>query len=163
MKIISTGAADILMVYDLPADAHSFEIKKTTTGKASQLYYLVNDNIHITNQRLVLLPKGYNYTILGRAGELTKLECKSIVKFVGLPWCAYKDYTTPRNWHSCPVRSFHSLLESQGILLENPYEKPHPLQVLALGTTKYIALDNEWHEAQSKVKYPVVIKAEKIT
>lgn len=157
MEITSTGAAEILLV-EVPDDGHSFEIQDNPVeyGKHVMMLRGIPDYACVYSP---LLPEGYNYTILGRAKELTKLECKSIVKFVGLPWCAYKDYTTPRNWYSGPIKSFHSLLESQGILLENPLGD----QLIHAGRPYVTNKEEiEWGQFQSKVKNPLIIKAEKI-
>jgi len=69
---------------------------------------------------IVRLPEG-KWRIHTITSDITEEQAKGLVKFVGLPFGAYKDYTTTRNWHSSARRSLHSLLRSHGIDLNQKY------------------------------------------
>lgn len=62
----------------------------------------------------IKLPEG-NWQILGLSTELTEEQWSEIVKYVGLPWCAYKDYRSNSNWFSTAKESGLSLLEANQI------------------------------------------------
>lgn len=174
MKIISTGAADILLV-DLIDGSHPINVGHNAEG-----HFLWYKNGHRTYQKRIDIPQVwmYNYTILGRAKELTEEQCHEIVS--SYVETEYPDYGSPYEYvvytdgEDTAKSSFGLFLESQGILLENRYSD--------------FECQNQWcedgyidegynykqrcnycqenrdleEEAQYKVKNPLVIKANKI-
>lgn len=172
MNIISTGAADILLVDDLPTGI-SFLYCEIVTNQSIIPYgkqLCVPDGHYksFPNFKYIDLPKGYNYTILGRAKELTEEQLISIMPedstldFDGEKGC----YTVGDITYFDPEPAFKALLESQGILLENPHEKPDEYWFYKRKDDTQSWGDfysKQWRKAQSKVKNPLVIKAEKIT
>lgn len=87
------------------------------------LYFLLKNGQYES----VIIPQNKNgYEIMGKATELTRQNCADIVKYIGLPWNAYKDYTNNSNWFNNPIQSFKSLLYSLGCYSENPIPVPEP-------------------------------------
>jgi len=182
MKIISTGAADILLVDDMPIGTSILDCEIVTNQSVipygKQLCIPDGHYKSFLNFKYIDLPGGYNYTVLNRVTELTEVQCKSILPDPEIvaeidhvyrieDIHGYKDFTDEENAFECPIDSFKSFLKSQGILLENPME-PVWEQTDANGRPynkhfDYYSYVSAYNEAQSKVKNPLVIKAEKIT
>lgn len=166
MEIISTGAADILLV-EVPDDAHSFEIQDNPVGYGKHVMMLrgIPDYDCVYSP---VLPEDYNYTILGRASDIDENKAKDLMPLVKRVYGAsYYDYMSPDKNNSFyyamdALQSFKSFLESQGIFLENPYSPPIERLQYGGGYAMRQAEIEEYEEAQSKVKIPLVIKAEKV-
>lgn len=173
MKIISTGAADILLL-DLPEGSR--ELKVFNDEKP----YLSFFEGHTTPR--IYLPEGYNYTILDVSDKMTEEQWQSILPNYGgkifdydlKHYNSYPDYEFANHpfeskFFGTAIESGHSLLKSQGILLENPFGDKRPKDCFYAENKNgyrekiYDGFQKKWDEYQSKVKNPLVIKAEKIT
>lgn len=71
----------------------------------------------------ILLPEG-NWRIIGMLSEVTEEQAAHLVKFVGHPWCAYKDYTTDKNWFNTALESLESAILAERYTFINPTPKP---------------------------------------
>jgi len=72
---------------------------------------LCNDETLVT----IKIPSTGNWKILGDSREVTEEQVKEIIPFVGHPWCAYKDYTSNRNWFSTALESYNSMKVMLGL------------------------------------------------
>lgn len=82
-------------------------------------YYKKGDLVYKTAQNVWgkgdhILPEG-NWTLHAVTDSMTEEQAKVLVKFVGLPWCAHKDYESNKNWFKSALEAMPGLLRSHGI------------------------------------------------
>lgn len=77
----------------------------------------------------VKLPTG-RWKIAGNPFDLSRIQCSELVKYQGLPWNAYKDYTNDKNWFNSPIDSFKSMLNHLKVYQVNPYGMGNPIMVI---------------------------------
>lgn len=152
MKILNTGKCEIMLV-DLPERTVSHDVCD------AELEIIFKDEFH-TLKRIVPLPEGYTYTILGRAKELTEEQLRPIMRRPAIQ----PKYGDPYEFIKAKDL-FSDFLKSVGVLLENPYEEPYCEQ--GCRCTEQQVEDcvvhlKRWKEAQQNVKNPLIIKVEKV-
>lgn len=148
-QLIQTSKATILVV-DLPEGAEAW---KNDSYHTNTLWYKSES---MRSPKHINLPDG-EWQLLGKTFELSRLQCAEIVKYVGLPWNAYKDYTTDSNWFNNPVDSFASLLTANGVFKENPISSEKPIAIIGHKGSEKICeailkrFQDQWQEAEQHV------------
>ena len=139
MKEIKTNGITILLV-EVPEDAREFKIE-------NGLLLFKADFIPFG---IVILPQG-QYQILGKSTELSEEQMKEILPIYEGAIRGYRIYTQRPDLLTKDIReSYLSLLEANGIVDRNPFDKS--------GMTFSSEYQNKWQEAQSKVKHYLVLK-----
>jgi len=147
----------VIGVVEVPQDAYDIKIRQNS--EQSDLWY--TQDLSVPNvSNWIELPIGV-WQFLSLSKDITEEIAKTIMPFVGRPWCAYKDYTSNKNWFQSALESFHSWELSEGMVSVNPYgEKPfnsdmyYPASMEIMGK-----INDEWQEAQQQVKnYCILIK-----
>lgn len=157
MKLLNTGITDLLIVPIEEEKAGWYEVRIGQGIAPDVLVY--NHGSLKFGREVVQLPKGYKYTVLGRAKELTEEQVREVIppkdNFGYLDYC----FRGVR-FATSLTESFHSLLKANGILLENPLgEKPYE----TFNHPDWEYKRAKWEEAQSKVSNPLILKAEPLT
>lgn len=163
-KQITTESGIVLLLVEVPDGAS--DLTRPKVGIVD-LYFDMKDGEYES----VVIPQG-NWK--GKHfKEMSEEECAGLVRQYGGKifdydpkyYSSYPDYEFTNHpfeskFFDTAIESGHSLLKSQGILLVNPHE--HPIYKGTMEEELFIHLESEYDEAQSKVKNPLVIKAEKI-
>jgi len=108
------------------------ETKTIETGRATLLAVnmeyvpMINGEIIYHKLSKMVYDAGFqdiDYTIIALSTEITEEQARGLVPFIGLPWCAYKDYTTNKNWYRTAKESFNSFMKANQCYSTNPYKE----------------------------------------
>ena len=145
MKEIQTNGITILLV-EVPEDAKKF----VTDWK-----FLIVD-IFSPTQKMIPIPEG-QYQILGKSTELSDEQMKEILPIYEGAIRGYRIYTQRPDLLTKDIReSYLSLLEANGIVDGN--SASHPSDIDPTNRSHYDKIEQEWQQAQSKVKHYLVLK-----
>ena len=145
MKEIQTNGITILLV-EVPEDATRF----VTDWK-----FLIVD-IFSPTQKMIPIPEG-QYQILGKSTELSEEQMKEILPIYEGAIRGYRIYTQRPDLLTKDIReSYLSLLEANGIVDRN--SASHPSDIDPTNRSHYDKIEQEWQQAQSKVKHYLVLK-----
>lgn len=165
MKEITTNGITILFV-EVPEDATWFQIMPRQGIVNECLRY--NFGTLRFGIKYEQLPSG-QYQILGKSTELSEEQkeeiCDQVSSFGKMYW---KNYLLPMSFTDgfTVQESYLSLLEANGIVDRNPYEKPDADKILdeyscnenVIAKMVYREDLEQWQEAQSKVKHYLVLE-----
>ena len=145
MKEITTNGITILLV-EVPEDATRF----VTDWK-----FLIVD-IFSPTQKMIPIPEG-QYQILGKSTELSEEQMKEILPIYEGAIRGYRIYTQRPDLLTKDIQeSYLSLLEANGIVDRN--SASHPSDIDPTNRSHYDKIEQEWQQAQSKVKHYLVLK-----
>jgi len=145
MKEIKTNGITILFV-EVPEDAREFKIE-------NGLLLFKADFIPFG---IVILPSG-QYQILGKSTELSEEQMKEILPIYEGAIRGYRIYTQRPDLLTKDIQeSYLSLLEANGIVDRN--SASHPSDIDPTNRSHYDKIEQEWQQAQSKVKHYLVLK-----
>ena len=145
MKEIQTNGITILLV-EVPEDATRF----VTDWK-----FLIVD-IFSPTQKMIPIPEG-QYQILGKSTELSEEQMKEILPIYEGAIRGYRIYTQRPDLLTKDIQeSYLSLLEANGIVDRN--SASHPSDIDPTNRSHYDKIEQEWQQAQSKVKHYLVLK-----
>lgn len=147
MKEIQTNGITILLV-EVPEDAKLLQITQNAYGR--NLSYKVNNTPHPFGYTHIKLPEG-QYQILGKSTELSEEQMMLICDNINPDDSIYCDEFLDKL-----KSSYLSLLEANGIVDRN--NAPHPSDIEPTNRNHYDKIEQEWQEAQSKVKHYLVLK-----
>ena len=148
MKEIQTNGITILLV-EVPEDAKNFTITEFDWFENAPKWYLLHETIE-DNCGCPIEFDG-DWEILGKSTELSEEQMKEILPIYEGAIRGYRIYTQRPDLLTKDIReSYLSLLEANGIVDRNPFDKS--------GMTFSSEYQNKWQEAQSKVKHYLVLK-----
>jgi len=145
MKEIQTNGITILLV-EVPEDATRF----VTDWK-----FLIVD-IFSPTQKMIPIMEG-SWEILGKSTELSEEQMKEILPIYEGAIRGYRIYTQRPDLLTKDIQeSYLSLLEANGIVDGN--SASHPSDIDPTNRSHYDKIEQEWQQAQSKVKHYLVLK-----
>jgi len=144
-KEIQTNGITILLV-EVPEDAIGFII--------DYLYLICNP--YESDKKVIELPQ-CQWEILGKSTELSEEQMKEILPIYEGAIRGYRIYTQRPDLLTKDIReSYLSLLEANGIVDRN--SASHPSDIDPTNRSHYDKIEQEWQQAQSKVKHYLVLK-----
>ncbi len=105
------------------------------------------------------LPPG-NWTLLGRAADLTEDQWKLVVPQYKAVITSYLDYTTghPDTLVETAIEAGHSAVKAAGLFVSNPYDKPDNACDSFSDSMNLDDLIDEWQAAQLLTNPLILIK-----
>ena len=145
MKEITTNNQTILLV-EVPEDAIGFII--------DYLYLICNP--YESDKKVIELPQ-CQWEILGKSTELSEEQMKEICPLYKSAIVGYRIYNQRPDLLTKDIQeSYLSLLEANGIVDRN--SASHPSDIDPTNRSHYDKIEQEWQQAQSKVKHYLVLK-----
>ena len=131
------------------------EVPEGATRFVTDWKFLIVD-IFSPTQKMIPIPEG-QYQILGKSTELSEEQMKEILPIYEGAIRGYRIYTQRPDLLTKDIReSYLSLLEANGIVDRN--SASHPSDIDPTNRSHYDKIEQEWQQAQSKVKHYLVLK-----
>ena len=154
MKEIKTNGITILLV-EVPEDAKNFTITEFDWFENAPKWYLLHETIE-DNCGCPIEFDG-DWEILGKSTELSEEQMKEILPIYEGAIRGYRIYTQRPDLLTKDIQeSYLSLLEANGIVDRN--SASHPSDIDPTNRSHYDKIEQEWQQAQSKVKHYLVLK-----